>query len=97
MPGKAPKIKTPHGQTEKPNIDHSYSQRNTRGITSVDLLTAGSESEELDSFKCNDCKKNNLTFTVINALTLALKLKIKKLCIVAKKGWDNVVLQTLQN
>ena len=44
-------IKTPHGGTEKPNTDHSYSQRNTRGITSVDLPTGGSESEELDSFK----------------------------------------------
>ena len=62
MPPKAPKVKTPHGRTEKPNIDHSYSQINTRGITSVDIPTGGSESEELDSFNCNDCKQKIYTY-----------------------------------
>ena len=30
-------------------------------MTSVDMPTGGSESEELDSFKCNDCKKTIYT------------------------------------
>ena len=97
MPPKAPKVKTPHGGTEKPNTDHSYSQRNTRGITSVDIPTGGSESEELDSFKCYDCKKTIYTNDTpvqcdfcdnvycYKCSDISSKAQYKKLCIVAKE------------